>query len=79
MELNNVTVFDPKPMMPPDDIFPKLTGMFDFAKDYWIITTEEKSKDYMTCHVTWCNELCDDVTGHTIAWDNHTGMLKRNF
>ena len=25
-ELNKITVFDPEPMMSPDDIFPKLAG-----------------------------------------------------
>ena len=25
-ELNKITVFDPEPMMSPDDIFPKLSG-----------------------------------------------------
>ena len=47
-ELNKITVFDPKPMMSPDDIFPKLSGSqyystFDFSKGYIM---EEKSKDY---------------------------------
>ena len=36
-ELNKITVFDPEPMMSPDDIFPKLAGSkiyssFDFCK-----------------------------------------------
>jgi len=52
-ELNKITVFDPVPMMPPDDIFPKLSGSqfystFDFCKSYWAIPMEEKSKDYTT-------------------------------
>jgi len=41
-DLNKITVFDPEPMMSPDDIFPKLTGShfystFDFCKGYWAI------------------------------------------
>ena len=49
-ELNKITVFDPEPMMSPDDIFPKLAGSqyystFDFSKGYWPIPMEEKSKD----------------------------------
>ena len=49
--LNTVTVFDPEPMMSPDEIFPKLAGSnfystFDFSKGYWAIPMEEKSKDY---------------------------------
>ena len=52
-ELNKITVFDPEPMMSPDDIFPKLAGSqfystFDFCKGYWAIPMEEKSKDYAT-------------------------------
>jgi len=50
-ELNKITVFDPEPMMSPDDIFPKLSGSqyystLDFSKGYWAIPMEEKSKDY---------------------------------
>jgi len=50
-ELNKITVFDPEPMMSPDDIFPKSSGSqfystFDFCKGYWAIPMEEKSKDY---------------------------------
>ena len=46
-------VFDPEPMMSPDDIFLKLAGSvfystFDFCKGYWAIPMEEKSKDYTT-------------------------------
>ena len=49
-ELNKITVFDPEPMMSPDDIFPKLSGSkfystFDFCKGYWAIPMEESSKD----------------------------------
>jgi hypothetical protein len=49
-ELNKITVFDPEPMMSPDDIFPKLSGSkfystFDFCKGYWAIPMEEGSKD----------------------------------
>jgi len=49
-ELNKITVFDPEPMMSPDDIFPKLSGSqyystFDFSKGYCTISMEEKSKD----------------------------------
>jgi len=53
-ELNKITVFDPEPMMSPDDIFPKLSGSqfygtFDFSKGgYWAVPMEEKSKDYTT-------------------------------
>ena len=52
-ELNKITVFDPVPMMSPDDIFPKLArsqsySNFDFCKGYWAIPMEEKSKDYAT-------------------------------
>ena len=55
-ELNKITVFDPEPMMSPDDIFPKLSGSqiystFDFSKGYWAIPMEEKSKD-VTIFVT---------------------------
>jgi len=50
---NNITVFDPQPMMSPGDIFPKLSGSqfystFDFSKGYWAIPMEEKSEDYTT-------------------------------
>jgi len=39
-ELNKITVFDPEPMMSPDDIFPRLAGSkiyssFDFCKGYY--------------------------------------------
>ena len=52
-ELNKITVFDPGPMMSPDDIFPKLSdsqiySTFDFSKGYWAIPMEEKSKDVTT-------------------------------
>jgi len=52
-DLNKITVFDPEPMMSPDDIFPKLSGSqfystFDFCKGYWAIPMEEKSKDCTT-------------------------------
>jgi len=38
-ELNKITVFDPEPMMSPDDTFPRLAGSniyssFDFCKGY---------------------------------------------
>ena len=38
-DFNKITVFDPEPMMSPDDIFPKLAGSqfystFDFCKGY---------------------------------------------
>jgi len=54
-ELNKITVFDPEPVMSPDDIFPKLAGSqfystFDFCKGYWAIPMEEKSKDYTLSH-----------------------------
>jgi len=52
-DLNKITVFDPEPMMSPDDIFPKLTGnqfysTFDFCKGYWAIPIAEESKDFTT-------------------------------
>ena len=52
-DLNKITVFDPEPMMSPDDIFPKLTGSqfystFDFCKGYWAIPIAEESKDFTT-------------------------------
>ena len=31
-ELNKITVFDPEPMMSPDDIFPKLAGSLFTAR-----------------------------------------------
>ena len=52
-ELNKITVFDPQPMMSPDDIFPRLAGSkiyssFDFCKGYYGIPMQEESKDYTT-------------------------------
>jgi len=52
-ELNKIIMFDPEPMMSPDDIFPKLSGSqyyntFDYCKGYWAIPMEEKSKDCTT-------------------------------
>ena len=52
-DLNKITVFDPEPMMSPDDIFLQLTGSqfystFDFCKGYWVIPMAEKSKDFTT-------------------------------
>jgi len=52
-ELNKITVFDPEPMMSPDDIFPRLAGSkiyssFDFCKGYYGIPMQEESKDYTT-------------------------------
>ena len=52
-DLNKITVFNPEPMMSPDDIFPKLTGSqfystFDFCKGYWAIPMSEESKDFTT-------------------------------
>ena len=52
-ELNKITVFDPEPMMSPDDIFQKLAGskiysLFDFCKGYYGIPMQEESKDYTT-------------------------------
>jgi len=52
-ELNKITVFDPEPMMSPDDIFPRLAGSkiyssFDFCKGYYGIPVQEESKDYTT-------------------------------
>ena len=52
-ELNKITVFDPEPMMSPDDIFPKLAGSkiyssFDFCKGYYGIPMQKESKDYTT-------------------------------
>jgi len=56
-ELNKIKVFDPEPMMSPDDIFPKLAGSkiyssFDFCKGYYRIPMQEESKDY-TAFVCW--------------------------
>jgi len=50
-ELNKITVFDPQPMMSPDDIFPRLAcskiySLFDFCKGYYGIPMQEESKDY---------------------------------
>jgi len=61
-ELNKITVFDPEPMMSPDDIFPKLSGSqyystFDFSKGYWAIPTEENSSLIVVHHVMWFNEI----------------------
>jgi len=47
-ELNKITVFDPEPMMSPDDIFPRLAGSkiyssFDFCKGYYGIPMQEES------------------------------------
>jgi len=55
-ELNRITVFDPEPMMSPDDIFPrnprlsgrKFYSAFDFSKGYWAIPMGEESTDYPT-------------------------------
>jgi len=52
-DLNKITVFDPEPMMSPNDIFPKLPGnqfysTFDFCKEYWAIPMAEESKDFTT-------------------------------
>jgi len=52
-DLNKITVFDPAPMMSPDDIFRKLTGSqfystFDFCKGYWAIPMAKESKDFTT-------------------------------
>ena len=55
-ELNKITVFDPEPLMSPDDIFPKLAGSkihssFDFCNGYYGIPMQEESKDYTTLFV----------------------------
>jgi len=47
-ELNKITIFDPEPMMSPDDIFPRLAGskiysLFDFCKGYYGIPVQEES------------------------------------
>jgi len=52
-ELNKIAVFDPEPMMSPDDIFPRLAGSkiyssFDLCKGYYGIPMKEESKDYKT-------------------------------
>ena len=52
-KVSKITVFDPQPMVSPDDIFPKLAGSqfyttFDFCKGYWATPMEEKSEDYTT-------------------------------
>ena len=75
-ELNKITVFDPEPMMSPDDIFLKLSGSqiystFDFSKGYWAIPMEEKSKDVTTFvygYVTWLNEILCDAIWHGEFW-----------
>ena len=41
-DLNGITVFDPGPMMSPDDVFPRLSGgqfysAFDFCGGYWAV------------------------------------------
>ena len=52
-QLNKITVFDPEPMMSPDDIFQTLAGSkiyssFDFCKGHYGIPMQEESKDYTT-------------------------------
>jgi len=66
-ELNKITVFNPEPMMSPDDIFQTLSGSqfystFDFCKGYWAIPMEESSKDYTTCYI----QRTDDIQGHAV-------------
>ena len=55
-ELNKITVFDPEPMMSPDDIFPKLAGskiyLFDFCKGYlyrqhFILESDHRPLEYL--------------------------------
>jgi len=51
--VNKIKVFDPEPMMSPNDIFLKLLGSqiystFDFSQGYWAIPMEEKSKEVTT-------------------------------
>jgi len=58
-ELNKITVFDPEPMMSPDDIFPKLSGSqyystFDFCKGYWAIPVEGL---YNVCYIQRIDEI----------------------
>jgi len=51
-ELNKITVFDPEPIMSPDDIIQSWLEVnfttLDFCKGYWVIPMEEQSKDYTT-------------------------------
>ena len=52
-QLNQITVFDPEPMMNNEDIFNKLNGSrifskFDFCKGYWQIPMAEEAKDLTT-------------------------------
>jgi len=53
-ELNKITVFDPEPMMSPDDIFPRLAGSkiyssFDFLRD--IMRSPCKRSQKITQHL----------------------------
>jgi len=46
-ELNKITIFDPEPMLSPDDIFPRLAGSkiyssFDFCKGYYGTSMQEE-------------------------------------
>ena len=57
-DLNKITVFNPEPMMSPDDIFPKLTGSqfystFDFCKGYPWRKSPRISRDSRLCHLEW--------------------------
>lgn len=52
-QLNQITVFDPEPMMANEDVFNKLSGSkvyskFDFCKGYWQIPVAENSRDLTT-------------------------------
>ena len=52
-QLNQVTIFDPEPMMANEDVFNKLNGSkiyskFDFCKGYWQIPVAENSRDLTT-------------------------------
>jgi len=52
-QLNQVTIFDPEPMMANEDIFNKISGSkifskFDFCKGYWQIPVAEEAKDLTT-------------------------------
>ena len=61
-DLNKITVFDPEPMMSPDDIFPKLSGSqfystFHFCKGYWAIPVGRVQGFHNFCHVEGTYEI----------------------
>ena len=57
-ELNKVTVFDPEPIMSPDDIFPRLAGSkiyssFDFLRDITGSPCKRSQKITQHLYVQW--------------------------